>query len=110
VKRVARALLAEMEHCVLEIARDYRAFVAQAANHAHHEDAKQFAAHHAAARTALAHLEHLLKLQASASGKDGGADLIEAQSLLIEARQAIALLPAPQHLEEEGDTDGGTAV
>lgn len=109
MRRVAKALLAEMEHCVLDIARDYAAFVAQTASQAHHEDAKQFAAHHAAARAALAHLEHLLKLQASASGREGGGDLAEAQTLLIEARQAIALLPAPQHMAEE-DEDGGAAV
>lgn len=107
MRRIGRALLAEMEHCVLDIARDYAAFVAQMASQVHHGDAKLFAAHHVAARTALAHLEHLLKLQASASGKDGGADLLEAQTLLIEARQAIALLPAPQHTEEESEANGG---
>jgi hypothetical protein len=104
---VPKALLAEMEHCGLDIARDYASFVAQTARQAHHEDAKQFAAHHAAARAALAHLEHLLKVLAAASGREPGAGLIEAQSLLIEARQAIALLPAPQHIEEENETDGG---
>lgn len=110
MRRVARTLLVEMEHCVLGIARDYAAFVAQTASQAHHEDAKQFAAHHAAARSALAHLEHLLKLQASLSGKGDSPDLAEAQTLLIEARQAIALLPAPQHIEEENETDGGAPV
>jgi hypothetical protein len=110
MRRVARALLAEMEHCVLDIARDYAAFVAQMASAEHHGDAKLFAAHHAAARAALVHLEHLLKLQASASGKGDSADLVEAQSLLIEARQAIALLPAPQHFEEENDADGGATL
>jgi hypothetical protein len=110
MRRVPRALLAEMEHCVLDIARDYRAFVAQAAGQAHHEDAKQFALHHNSARTALAHLEHLLKVQAAASGRECGAELIEAQTLLIEARQAIALLPAPQHIEEENQGDAGTTL
>ena len=52
------------------------------------DDTKAFAAHHAACRAALAHLEHLLKLARAMGGDDAGIE--EATTFLIEARQALA--------------------
>lgn len=52
------------------------------------DDTKAFAAHHAACRAALAHLEHLIKLARSVGEPDSGVE--EATSFLIEAREALA--------------------
>jgi hypothetical protein len=52
------------------------------------DDTKAFAAHHAACRAALAHLEHLLKLARAMGDPDSGVE--EATTFLIEARQALS--------------------
>lgn len=62
------------------------------------DDTKAFAAHHAACRAALAHLEHLLKV-ARAMGAEG-AEVEEATTILVEAREALA-----QFEEEEESPD-----
>lgn len=62
------------------------------------DDTKAFAAHHAACRAALAHLEHLLKLARAMGDPDSGIE--EATTFLIEARQALSAF------EEEEDIHG----
>lgn len=62
-------------------------------------EAKAFAGRHAAARSALGHLEHLLKL-ASEQGQAKAVDNI--RRLTQAARQEIAALPP----EEPSDDDG----
>jgi hypothetical protein len=52
------------------------------------DDTKAFAAHHAACRAALTHLEHLLKLARAMGGDDSG--IAEATTFLAEARQALS--------------------
>lgn len=100
-------LAPELEQAALLVAQDYRAFVAAAPAPGTHEDPKAFAAHHAAGRAALAHLEQLLKLlRAAAAGGDGSGEedgaLGEAQALLSRVRGQIAAL-------RRGEADGGEA-
>ncbi len=52
------------------------------------DDTKAFAAHHAACKVALSHLEHLLKLARAMGDPDNGVE--EATTFLIEARQALS--------------------
>lgn len=64
------------------------------------DDTKAFAAHHAACRAALAHLEHLLKLARAMGGDDTGIE--EATTFLNEAREALAAFDEEdRHGEEE---------
>lgn len=64
------------------------------------DDTKAFAAHHAACRAALAHLEHLLKLARAMGDPDSGVE--EATTFLIEARQALSAFEEEDiHGEEE---------
>lgn len=64
------------------------------------DDTKAFAAHHAACRAALAHLEHLLKLARAIGDPDSGIE--EATTFLIEAREALsAFEEEDSHGEEE---------
>ena len=79
---------------------DYEDFVT--AHHAADDraDPKAFAARHTAARTALGHLEHLMKLL----GDDGAeAELTDLAGRLADARRNIAALPS----EEAEDDDAG---
>lgn len=52
------------------------------------DDAKAFAAHHAACKTALAHLDALVKLARSMGAAPAEAE--EAQVMLLEAREALS--------------------
>jgi hypothetical protein len=79
------------------VAEDYLRFLRHGPDPATGDDTKAFAAHHAACRAALAHLEHLLKLARAAGGT--GPEIEEAASILLEAREAIAQF-------EEEDPDG----
>ena len=64
------------------------------------DDTKAFAAHHAACRAALAHLEHLAKLARSLGEPDSGIE--EVTTFLIEARQALSAFEEEDlHGEEE---------
>ena len=63
------------------------------------DDTKAFAAHHAACRAALAHLEHLLKLARAMGDPDSGNE--EATTILIEARQALSAFVEEDILGEE---------
>jgi len=71
----------------------YETFIAHSGTAAEDGDAKAFTAHHAAARSALAHLEQLLKLAAE-SGSE--AQLRDVSTTLQEARQQIAGLEAEE--------------
>jgi hypothetical protein len=77
------------------VARDYRAFIEAAPTRAHHEDAKSFAAFHAACRAALVHLGELLKLLKATKPADA-AEVEEVAALIARARSVLAA-----HAEEE---------
>jgi pyrroloquinoline quinone (PQQ) biosynthesis protein C len=65
------------------------------------DDAKAFAAHHAACKGALAHLDALLKLARSMGAAPDEAE--EAQVILLEAREALSHFPEedPDASEEQ---------
>ncbi|RAI58756.1 hypothetical protein [Roseicella frigidaeris] len=66
-------------------------------------DSKAFAARHAAARSALAHLDHLEKLA------EGDGDTAQQQalgSILAEARRQLATIPDEAMEEADGETGG----
>lgn len=88
--------------CVVE---DYGAFVARRPAPGTHEDAKAFAAHHAAAKSALAHLEHLLKLARSAGAGEEEDGVAAAAALLRQARGDMA--SSAEEDEEGGEADDG---
>jgi len=106
----------ELRRAVRVVVADYEAFLARAPAPGGHEDAKAFAAFHAAARAALGHLEHLLKLIRSLAPPDPGSDEAEEDArLLTRARARIA--EGNDHDSDEddgdegrGDGDGGDAA
>jgi hypothetical protein len=78
------------------ILEDYRRFLAEGEA----GDPKAFAARHAAARSALAHLDQLMKLAGEAAEEDAAAtDCID------QARQALATL-SDEESAPEGEPDG----
>lgn len=79
------------------VAEEYLRFLRGGPDPGTGDDTKAFAAHHAACRAALAHLEHLLKLARAMGDPDSGVE--EATTFLIEAREALAAF-------EEEDLDG----
>lgn len=95
--------LDELRQAAEKVARDYGAFLLAAPVPGGHEDAKAFAAHHAACRAALGHLEALLKLIRTASGAapEGEADHPDVASLLLAARAGIAATEDPSHDDED---------
>ena len=93
----------ELRAAIRRVVADYGAFVAREPMPGAHEDPKGFAAHHAAAKTALAHLEQLLKLARSALAGQAPAGE-SADALLTQARAAIA---ADTTEEDEPDDDTG---
>ncbi|WP_245614980.1 hypothetical protein [Muricoccus aerilatus] len=86
----------EMQGALRKIVADYKAFVERGPAPGAQEDPKAFTAHHAAARSALAHLEHLMKLAPSETSAEAGG---EAGALIAEARRSIRLAE-----EEDGET------
>ncbi|MCQ4159774.1 hypothetical protein NON00_07515 [Roseomonas sp. GC11] len=104
-----RDLLApeDLQPAIRRVIADYTAFVGRAPEPGAHDDAKAFAAHHAAAKSALAHLEHLLKLARAqgAGGEEQGA--AEASALLQQARGALSR--APEEDEEDSEPDDGAS-
>ncbi|MCR0984775.1 hypothetical protein [Roseomonas populi] len=86
----------ELRRAVRKVVADYEAFVSRGPAPGTHEDPKAFTAHHAAARSALAHLEHLMKLDRGQVETDAVA---EAGALIAEARRSI-------QLAEQEDKDG----
>jgi hypothetical protein len=87
---------------VAEVAADYLGFL-RAARGAEPEDAKAFAARHAAAKAALAHLEQLIKLAASCDA-EAAERLGGSEASLAECR---ALMPEEDATEEKGNDEGG---
>lgn len=74
----------QFEHALAVVMRDYRAFIGEGSPEPH-DDPKVFATWHTSARTALGHLEQLLKLQTAS----GGAPSTEAAELLAQAISAL---------------------
>lgn len=106
MKGIPPALASELETAAMRVVEDYGAFIARGPAPGTHDDAKAFAAHHAAAKSALAHLEHLLKLARAAGVGEEVAGVAHAQALLHQARGAMA---AEAQEDDEDDADGGTS-
>lgn len=92
----------ELRHALDVVAESYLGFLRCGPEPATEDDTRAFTAHHAACRAALAHLEQLVKV-ARQLGADAP-EIEEAAAVLVEARQAIALLDqeACDVAEEEG--------
>ena len=91
----------EMRRAARTVVADYEAFVARGP--AAEEDPKAFTARHAAARSALAHLEHLMKLAPGSTGAEPGA---EVSTLLAAARRSVEMA-AQEDEEMPEDEDQG---
>ena len=102
MKGIPPALAAELETAAMRVAEDYGAFIARGPAPGTHDDAKAFAAHHAAAKSALAHLEQVLKIARAAGAWDEMAGVAQANALLLQARGALSEV-------EEDDGDDGSA-
>ncbi|MXP63705.1 hypothetical protein E0493_10135 [Roseomonas sp. M0104] len=94
----------DLQPAIRRVVEDYNTFVAHGPAPGTHDDAKAFAAHHAAAKAALAHLEHLLKLARATGAGEEESGLAQAAALLRQARGALAEEPPT---EEECDADDG---
>ena len=82
------------------VAEEYLRFLHGGPDPGTGDDTKAFAAHHAACKAALAHLEYLLKLARAMGDPDSGVE--EATTFLIEARQALSAFDEEDlHGEEE---------
>jgi hypothetical protein len=92
----------ELHRAVRKVVADYEAFVSRGPAPGTHEDPKAFTAHHAAARSALAHLEHLMKLNRGQVQTDAVA---EAGALIAEARRSIRIAELEDLEGEEGAED-----
>jgi hypothetical protein len=96
----------EAHRAIRKVVADYEAFVARGPAPGTHEDPKAFAAHHAAARAALAHIEHLMKLHRGGP-EPGAAD--ETGALIAEARRSIQAAEQEDREGEEKPEDDDTA-
>ncbi len=97
----------ELAAAMLKVAEDYRSFVAHGPAPGTHDDAKAFAAHHAAAKSALAHLEQLLKLaRAQGGGAEEEQGMAQADALLREARGALRRAAEQEGEDSDADADG----
>jgi hypothetical protein len=101
MKGIPPALAAELETAAMRVAEDYGAFIARGPAPGTHDDAKAFAAHHAAAKSALAHLEQVLKIARAAGAGEDVAGVAHASALLQQARGALS------EVGEEEDVDDG---
>ena len=91
---------AQLAAAVQTILDDYRRFLAEGEA----GDPKAFAARHAAARSALAHLDQLMKFAGDTEEEDSAAT-----DCIAEARQALATLPDEERAsdgEPDGEPDG----
>lgn len=93
----------ELHTAIRRVVADYGAFVAREPMPGAHEDPKGFAAHHAAAKTALTHLEHLLKLARASLATAPAED--DVQTLLTQARAEIAAEGEDDDGHDTGDED-----
>lgn len=96
----------ELRRAIRKVVADYEAFVSRGPAPGAHEDPKAFTAHHAAARSALAHLEHLLKLNRGQVETDAVA---EAGALIAEARRSIQIAEQEDQEGEENAEDDDSA-
>ncbi len=101
-RRKTKAFGVKLADTVAEVAADYLGFL-RAGRGEEMEDAKAFAARHAAAKAALAHLEQLIKLAASCDA-EAAERLCGSEASLAEAR---ALMPGEATTEETADGGGG---
>ncbi|MCK8784334.1 hypothetical protein M0638_08080 [Roseomonas sp. NAR14] len=92
-RRGKAPLLPDTGPAIRRVYRDYERFIEEAP--ASGGDAKLFAAHHAACRAALAHVEHLIKLGRT----DGGEAAAPAAALLDDLRRRMAA-------EDDGNAEG----
>jgi acetylornithine deacetylase/succinyl-diaminopimelate desuccinylase-like protein len=95
----------DLEAAIRCVVEDYGAFVARRPPPGAHDDPKAFAAHHAAAKSALAHLEHLLKLTRAAGAGEEEHGVAAAALLLRQARGDMAAVP--ENEEDCGTDDEG---
>lgn len=91
----------KLSDAVAEVTADYLGFL-RASRTNEPEDAKAFAARHAAAKAALAHIEQILKL-AAGSEEEAAERLTESETLLTQARQQMG----QDKTTEEGQDDHG---
>ena len=95
--------MAEFPAAARLILEDYHAFLAGGSQPPDEAASKAFAAHHAAARAALAHLEQLLKLAAEADD----ADLAQEVSATLSQWRALMPPQAPEDREADDPGAGG---
>jgi hypothetical protein len=88
----------QLDDAVAEVTADYLAFL-RTTRPDEPEDAKAFAARHAAAKTALSHIEQIIKLAASPAEQTS----TETDSLLHEARHQMG---QDRDSAEEPERDG----
>lgn len=93
----------ELQDALRKVVADYKAFVERGPAPGAREDPKAFTAHHAAARSALAHVEHLMKLAPGPAATELGA---EAGTLIAEARRSIELADQEDGERTEDDEQG----
>ncbi|GGC31962.1 hypothetical protein GCM10011504_07750 [Siccirubricoccus deserti] len=99
-RRRGSAVAHGLAAAVGQVLAEYRGFLRQADATAAPEEAKEFGARHAAARSALAHLEQLLKLTGEKPEEDTGRN---GQALLLDTRRVI---PAASPIEAKEATEG----
>lgn len=102
----APSLGADLERVVKQVVDDYAAFVERGPGPGMHDDAKAFAAHHAACKSALAHLEHLLKLLRAAKAPAESDETQAAAALLTEARGALSATQDEEEIDEDEGVSG----
>jgi hypothetical protein len=96
-RRVPVVKGADMSGAMEQVVRGYMEFTRLGPERGTADPAKAFAAHHAACKAALAHLEMLMKI-ARAAAPHGDSE--ETHAMLVKARAEIAQTP-------EDESDGG---
>lgn len=94
----------KLDAAVAEVTADYLAFLRNARTD-EPEDAKAFAARHAAAKSALSHIEQIIKL-ASGNEEEVAGRQLDTDSLLHQAREQIIHDNETQE-DSEGDGEAG---
>lgn len=96
-RRVPIVKGADMSGAMEQVVRGYMEFSRLGPERGPADPAKAFAAHHAACKAALAHLEMLMKIARTVAASG---DSEETHAMLVEARAEIAQTP-------EDEADGG---
>lgn len=102
-RRRGRAYALAFGEAVRLVALDYAGFVSRMCQPETEEEAKDFGARHAAAKTCLAHLEQLLDM----IGEDAGLDHVRDSFTLLHEAQAALGPPAPGEEASHDDRGGG---